>query len=138
MYFNARVSRNSAAKTTSRGYHITATADGVAGVSTPAGRQLYVEGLRSQARNQVISITGPGGSAPATTVIVGNTYTYVLTSETAPGGYEQFETFLNFPNLIFRIVSMSAATTRRRPATRPTRSTRTPAAGNPTRATPAT
>ena len=60
IYFNVRVSRTSAAKTTSRGYHITASADGVAGVSTPAGRQLYVEALRSQARNQVTSITGPG------------------------------------------------------------------------------
>ena len=111
MYFNVRVSRTAAAKTTSRRYHITASADGVAGVSTPAGRQLYVEALRSQARNQVTSITGPGGVPPTTTVVVGNTYTYVLTSETAPGGYEQFETFLNFPNLIFRIVSVSATYT---------------------------
>lgn len=42
---------------------------------------------------------------------VGNTYTFVLNSHTAPGGYEQLSSFLNFPNSIFQIVSVSSTYT---------------------------
>ncbi|GGN38081.1 hypothetical protein [Deinococcus daejeonensis] len=44
-YFNIDVTRTDAAYTTSRQYRITAAAAGVASVSTPAGRELYVEKL---------------------------------------------------------------------------------------------
>ncbi|HSG87296.1 MAG TPA: CARDB domain-containing protein, partial [Candidatus Limnocylindrales bacterium] len=53
-YFNVRVTRAKTVIDTARAYHITATADGGVGpVATPAGRQLYVQGLVSQQRNTV-------------------------------------------------------------------------------------
>jgi hypothetical protein len=50
-FFNVTVTRNSAAYDTARRFHITATADGTGTVSTPTPRELYVEHLVSQARN---------------------------------------------------------------------------------------
>jgi uncharacterized repeat protein (TIGR01451 family) len=99
-YFDATVTRSSSAYNTSRRYHITATADGVGGVSTPTPRELFVEKLVSQARNQILSITGP------TTVYVGNTYTYTVDASTATGGYEQLEAFMHLSNIIFQIQSV--------------------------------
>ncbi len=66
-YYNVLITRNSAAYNTNRGYHITAAADGLAAVSTPTPRQLFVEKLVSQNRNAVTTISG------ATTVVVGQT-----------------------------------------------------------------
>ena len=104
-YYNVVITRNNAAYDTTRGYHITVTANGLGVSSTPVPRQIYVEHLVSQNRNAIDSITGP------TTVYVGNTYTYVLNSHTAPGGYEQLSSFLNFPNAIFQIVSVNSTYT---------------------------
>ena len=74
-YFEVVVSRTAAAYDTTRAYHISVSADDVAAVNTPAGRELYVEHLVSQNRNSVQAITGPGGlgDPPATTVFVGET-----------------------------------------------------------------
>jgi uncharacterized repeat protein (TIGR01451 family) len=71
----------------------------VAAVSTPTPRELYVEHLVSQNRNAVISFSGP------TTVELGQTVTYTVTTKTATQGYEQLEGFSTFPTSIFRIVS---------------------------------
>ena len=100
-----------AARNTSRQYHITATADLLTPVSTPAGRYLYVESLVSQNRNSINSITctttnpppgtvACGGTYPNYTVVVGNTYEFVFDHSTATNGYEQLEAFLNFPNAV--------------------------------------
>jgi uncharacterized repeat protein (TIGR01451 family) len=104
-YYNLAITRNAAAFDTTRAFHITATADGLGVASTPVPREIYVEHLVSQNRNAIDSIVGP------TTVYVGNTYTFVLNSHTAPGGYEQLSSFLNFPNSIFQIVSVSSTYT---------------------------
>ena len=104
-YFNIAVTRDSAAYHTTRGFRIDVTADALGTTSTPTPRELYVEELVSQNRNQVDSVTGP------TTVVVGNTYTYVLTAHTANGGYEQLASFLNLPNAVFQIVSVSTTYT---------------------------
>ncbi len=40
-------------------------------------------------------------------LVVGNTYTIELDGGTATQGYNQFESFINFPNTIFRIMSVS-------------------------------
>jgi uncharacterized repeat protein (TIGR01451 family) len=104
-YFDVTITRTPAAYTTFRQYHITATADGLGLVSTPIPRQLYVEQLISQNRNQVLSFTGP------TTVFVGQTYTYTLKASTATNGYEQLVAFANFPNAIFQIVSVATTYT---------------------------
>ncbi len=101
-YFNIEVTRDTAAWDTVRGYHITATGDGGVTATTPTPRQLYIEHLISQNRNAITSISGP------TTVYVGSTYTYSVTGKTATGGYEQLTTYLNFPNVIFQVIDVSA------------------------------
>lgn len=100
-YFNVTITRSNAAYGARRRFHITASADGTATVSTPTPRELYVEQLVSQARNDIKSISGP------TTVYVGNTYNYTVNAETAPGGYAQLEAFLHLSNIIFQVQSVS-------------------------------
>ncbi|MFN2598292.1 MAG: beta strand repeat-containing protein [Pyrinomonadaceae bacterium] len=104
-YFQAVITRNSAAFDTARRYHITVTADGGFSASTPTPRELYVEHMVSQGRNNVTSITGP------TTVNVGQTYQYTINSTTAPGGYPQFEAFLNLSNVVFQVLSIQTTYT---------------------------
>ena len=99
-YFTVVVTRITAARSTARRYHIEVSADGFAAVSTPTPRELYVERLISQGRNTVDSITGP------TSVYVGQTYQYTMNSSTAPGGYPQFEAFLNLSNVVFQVLSI--------------------------------
>lgn len=105
-YFNLVVTRNTAAystlsnSTTRQQFHIEATATGVATVSTPAGRELYVEKLVSQARNEVSSITGPS------TVYQGQTVQYTVKGSTAPGGYEQLSVLPLLPGF-FQLISAS-------------------------------
>jgi uncharacterized repeat protein (TIGR01451 family) len=99
-YYPVAVTRLNAAYNTTRRYHMTASADGVAAVSTPTPRELYVEKLISQGRNTVTSITGPSS------VTVGQTYQYTLVASTATQGYEQLEAFLDLPNVVFRVVSI--------------------------------
>ena len=97
-YFNVAVTRTAAAYLTARRFHVTFTGGGVTR-STPV-RELYVEKLISQNRNEVTSIDGPA------TMVLGETYTIVVHSDTAPGGYEQVETFLTLPTTIFRVDSV--------------------------------
>ena len=106
--YEVDVQRNAAAKTTARRFHITAQADGLSAVSTPTPREIYVESLVSQGRNNVEDITGAvgiGDPAP-TSVYVGQSYTYKLFSSTSTT-YAQLQTFLNFPTGIFRLDSIS-------------------------------
>jgi len=102
-YFPVTVSRVSQVFTTnpSRGYHISVSATGVAAVSTPTPRELYVEQLLSQSRNSVTSITGPS------TVYVGQSYTYRLVADTATQGYDQLESFINLSNAVFQVQRIS-------------------------------
>jgi uncharacterized repeat protein (TIGR01451 family) len=104
-YFQVVVTRTAAAQQTARRYHITVSGTGVSSVSTPTPREIYVEKLVSQNRNTVDSITGP------TTVNVGQTYQYTINSSTAPGGYPQFEAFLNLSNVVFQVLSISTTYT---------------------------
>ena len=106
-YFNIVLSRDSAAFDTVRSYRIDVTADGLGTVSTATPREIFVERLVSQNRNTIDAITGPSGigDPPATNVIVGQTYTYMLFSSTATQGYEQLEVFLDFPNIVFQVLS---------------------------------
>src|SRR5215213_4630367 len=99
-YYPVVVTRTSAAYNTTRRYHMAASADGVAAVSTPTPRELYVEKLISQGRNTVTSITGPSS------VSVGQTYQYTLVASTATQGYEQLEAFLDLPNVVFQVLSI--------------------------------
>jgi uncharacterized repeat protein (TIGR01451 family) len=108
-YFEVEVNRTSAAFDQTRRYHITS-----GGGSTPVPRELYVEHLVSQSRNgidnvKLNSVSVPAGGAMNLTV--GNTYTIELDGHTAPGGYNQFEEFINFPNTVFQVLSVSTSYT---------------------------
>ncbi|MFC4639517.1 hypothetical protein [Deinococcus hohokamensis] len=117
-YFNIQVSRTKDAHNATYPYYIEATGTSAAGtvtptVRTPTNRQLYVEKIISQNRNDVQSvlITDPGNSnlavAPGA-LVEGRTYTFTLNATTAPGGYEQLEAFLLMPNTLFQTLSVSA------------------------------
>jgi uncharacterized repeat protein (TIGR01451 family) len=113
-YYEVEVTRNPAAYDTTRRYHITATADSLGTVSTPTPREVYVEHLVSQARNHVLDVKLDGVSVPnggTMALMVGQTYTIELIGSTATNGYEQIESFINFPNTIFQVESVSTTYT---------------------------
>jgi uncharacterized repeat protein (TIGR01451 family) len=103
-YFNVALTRNAAARETTRRFHISAQADGVPAVSTPNAandyRELYVENLISQNRNAVTAFNGP------TTVQLGQTVTYTLNASTSTA-YPQLAVFASFDNRIFQIQSVA-------------------------------
>lgn len=118
-YFEVQVQRTSAAFETSRQYHITAGSN----YSTPQPRELYVKPLVSQARNGITDLRFatteaglllPSASIPAGgsfSLTKGNTYFIRMSSYTAPGGYEQLETFSTLPNTIFQFLSVKTTYT---------------------------
>ena len=119
LYYEVTVTRDPAAYDNTRRYHITATADTLGVVSTPTPRELYVEHLISQNRNTVSDVrygatlgtlvsVANGGTMNLT---VGNTYFIQLRGATATNGYEQIESFINFPNTVFQILSVSTTYT---------------------------
>ena len=104
-YFNVEIVRDKDAQDTSRNYRIDVSSNETTTISTPADYELFIESLVEQNRNSIDSIVGP------TTVYVGKTYTYVLSADTATNGYEQIESFLDFPNYIFQIESVAVTYT---------------------------
>src|SRR5215216_1518589 len=120
-YFEVTITRNAAAYNQRRNYHInvTSTQTGVTVFSTPTPRELFVEHLVSQSRNTIsdvqygtslasLSSVANGGTMALT---VGNTYYIKLMGATATNGYEQIESFINFPNTVFQILSVSTTYT---------------------------
>ena len=104
-YFEAEVAQTSLAFEQTRRFYITA-----GGVSTPRPRELYVEHLISQSRNAILNVELDGVSITAggtMNLVVGNTYTIKLTGTTAPGGYNQFNAFINFSNTVFQILAVT-------------------------------
>jgi len=109
-YFEVSITRNASAYDKTRRYHINVTADGGISLSTPQPREIYVEHLVSQNRNATTDIKLDGVSIPPVgtmALVVGQTYNITLVGFTATNGYEQIETFINFPNTIFRINSVT-------------------------------
>ncbi|MFN2274296.1 MAG: sortase domain-bontaining protein [Anaerolineales bacterium] len=109
-YFEVTVTRNASAYDHVRRYRVMVTADGGITLTTPVPRELYVERLISQSRNSTTNLLLDGVSIPAggtMALVVGNTYTIRLEAATATNGYEQIENFINFPNTIFRVNSVS-------------------------------
>ncbi len=107
-YYEVEVTRSSLAYNHTRSYTITASADGGISASSPTPRELYVEHLISQNRNSVTDVLLDGFSIAAggtMTLLVGQTYTIELVGNTATQGYEQIESFINFPNTIFQVLS---------------------------------
>ncbi|HRQ23337.1 MAG TPA: hypothetical protein PLF42_07930, partial [Anaerolineales bacterium] len=110
-YFEVEITRNAAAYYTTRRYHIDVTADLGISVSTPQPREVYVERLVSQNRNSTLDVlldgvsVAPGGMMA---LVMGETYTITLVAKTATNGYEQIESFINFPNTIFQVLGVNA------------------------------
>lgn len=113
-YYEIEITRTAAAYDTTRTFHITATADTLGIISTPTPREIFVERLVSQNRNSVTGIKLNGATIPfggTMNLIVGNTYTIELTASTATNGYEQIESFINLPNVIFQTLSVATTYT---------------------------
>lgn len=111
-YFNVEITRNSAAYDTTRKYHIVATDSLGVTARTPYNRELYVEHLVSQARNAVsgISVNGtPIALGGSFSLVVGQTYTITLSGSTSTNGYNQLESFLNLPNSVYQILSVTSS-----------------------------
>jgi hypothetical protein len=109
-YYEVQITRNSSAYNHTARYHITATATGLGTISTPTPREIFVEHLISQNRNATTDVRLNGVSIPAggtMSLLVGKTYTITLVAATATQGYNQIETFVNFPNTIFQVLSVS-------------------------------
>jgi uncharacterized repeat protein (TIGR01451 family)/fimbrial isopeptide formation D2 family protein len=96
-YYNITLQRTAAAHNTTQRYYIQASADNATTVTTPRPRQLYVEKILSQGRNDVFALSGP------TTVEVGDVVTYTLTGETATA-YNQLVFTADFSNIVFQIL----------------------------------
>ncbi len=114
-YFEVTITRNSAAYDNVARYHINVTSTEITTpVSTPTPREIYVEHLVSQARNATTDIQLDGTSIAAggsMTLLVGETYDITLIGSTATNGYEQIETFINFPNTIFQVLDVETTYT---------------------------
>lgn len=114
-YFEVEIERNSISYDETRRYRIDVTYDdpdiaGIQSVSTPTPREIYVEHLVSQSRNSVseVRLDGvPVAAGGTMNLLVGNTYTITLLGSTATNGYEQIESFINFPNTIFQVLSVA-------------------------------
>lgn len=109
-YYEVSITRNASAYNQTRRYHILVTADGGISLLTPTPRELFVERLISQNRNATDNVRVDGTSIPSGGIIslfVGNTYNIRLEGHTATQGYEQVESFINLPNTIFRINSVT-------------------------------
>src|SRR5262249_12171732 len=125
------VTQDAGAHDQTRDFHIEASATGASTVQTGGtggNRELFVEKLISQNRNGTRGITVSGAVScsggdttpndPKTcatplncTMAPGATATFTFSSFTATGGYEQLVAFVNWPNNLFEIQSVSAAYT---------------------------
>jgi uncharacterized repeat protein (TIGR01451 family) len=114
VYYEVQITRNSLAYNHTARYHIAVTADGGLSASTPTPRAIFVEHLISQSRNYTQDVKLNGVSIPAggeMNLFVNQTYTITLSSKTATNGYEQIESFINFPNTIFQVLSVNSTYT---------------------------
>jgi hypothetical protein len=114
-YFEVEVNQVAGAYDTTRQYHITAT-DTSGTASSPTPRELYVEHLVSQSRNGITAVSYklasgstyiPVPAGGSMNLIINDTYNIKLEGFTATQGYNQLESFINFPNTIFQVLSVS-------------------------------
>ncbi|MBA2545011.1 MAG: hypothetical protein H0V17_35540, partial [Deltaproteobacteria bacterium] len=101
-YFDVDVTRNNAAKGTARRYVVTVSGTGFTTATSPTPREVFVESLVSQARNETLAITGPAS------VNVGDVVTYVMDAKTATNGYEQLVASLTFRTAGFQVLSTAS------------------------------
>lgn len=114
-YFEVTLSRDSDAYDMTRRYRIDVSGtDSLSGLpvlaSSPTPREIFVEYLISQSRNSTMDVKldnvsiPPGGTMA---LMLGESYTIELIGKTATNGYEQIESYINFPNTIFQINSVT-------------------------------
>jgi LPXTG-motif cell wall-anchored protein len=84
-----------------RRFHVVASGSGVSTVSTPVPREIYVEHLVSQNRNSITAVNG------ATAVVVGQSYTYTVTGNTATNGYGQLVASPFFDPSMFEVLGVT-------------------------------
>ncbi|MCE1252325.1 MAG: carboxypeptidase regulatory-like domain-containing protein, partial [Anaerolineae bacterium] len=118
-YYEVSITRSSAAYNHTRRYHITATSNetGATVYSSPIPREIFVEHLVSQNRNGTTSVDYKEESAGSytnvpnggtMTLYIGGTYDIKLTGFTATQGYNQLESFINIPNTVFQVNSVTS------------------------------
>lgn len=118
-YYEVAVTRNSNAYNNTRRYRVQVTGSNISPTTSPVPRELFVERLISQSRNAVTDVqlstngtsytsVDPGATM---TLMVGQEYWIKLVGSTATNGYEQIETFINFPNTIFLVESVATTYT---------------------------
>ena len=113
-YFEVEISRDANAYDHTREYHIEVSSNETSTISTPTPREIYVEHLISQSRNSTTDVlldtvsVAPGGTM---TLMLWETYDIELVGSTATNGYEQIESYINFPNTIFQINSVTTTYT---------------------------
>ena len=91
-----------------RSYTITAAA-ATGGSASTGTRTLYAEQIVSQNRNSVLGISSSACSTTTCTFQKGHTYTVNLYAKSSPGGYDQTQAFLTFPEAAFQITSIKTA-----------------------------
>lgn len=113
-YFEIEITRDANAYDHTREYHVSVSSTETSSISTATPREIYVEHLISQSRNSTTDVlldgvsVAPGGTM---TLMLGETYNIQLVGATATNGYEQIESYINFPNTIFQINSVASTYT---------------------------
>jgi LPXTG-site transpeptidase (sortase) family protein len=104
VYFPVVITRTIDAYDSSASFYLAVTAENIsAPLYSSENREIYVERLTDAPNLSVTSITGP------TTVLVGHTYEFVVTSDTGDEYYEQLVHFLGMPEAIFRLIEVTTS-----------------------------
>jgi LPXTG-site transpeptidase (sortase) family protein len=107
VYFPIVITRDINAYDSSASFYMAVSAENISDpFYSPVNREIYVERLAAVPNLSVTNITGP------TRVLVGQTYEYVVTSNTGSEYYEQLVHFLGMPESMFRLIDVSTTYTR--------------------------
>ena len=91
-----------------RTYTITASAT-TGGTASTGTRTLYAQQIVSQNRNAVLGISSSACTTTTCTFAKGYSYTVNLYAKSSPGGYDQTQAFLAFPESAFQITSIKTS-----------------------------
>jgi LPXTG-site transpeptidase (sortase) family protein len=104
VYFPIVITRDINAYDSSASFYLAVSAENIsAPLYSPGNREIYVERLTAVPNLSITNITGP------TRVLVGQTYEYVVTSNTGAENYEQLVHFLGMPESMFRLIEVSTS-----------------------------
>jgi LPXTG-site transpeptidase (sortase) family protein len=103
VYFPIVITRDVNAYDSSASFYLAVSAENIAPLYSPGNREIYVERLAAVPNLSITNITGPNR------VLVGQTYEYVVTSNTGSEYYEQLVHFLGMPESMFRLIEVSTS-----------------------------